>query len=307
MRMSLKGRMTGLAAGIVAGVVALAGCSAAPSGEDGGGAEQIAVVSGLGNWGDLAAVIGGDAVKVTSIIDRPEKDPHEYEATTRDQLALSRAEVVIKNGGGFDAFIDRMLAASDDATATVLSVEDIASAGRDDEERNEHFWYDFESVKEVVAAIAGAFSELDPENAATFEANLDSLNGELDALIERRDALATEFAGTPIGITEPLAYYLLESIGLDDLTPEGVGEALEEGSDVPPSLMLENLRLYSDGAVDVLVYKEQRVGPQNEQIRSAAEEAGIPVVFVQETFEPGSGYIEWMNATLDSLQSALDQ
>jgi len=305
--MTWKNRgLTTIAAATVS-LLALAGCSPTSSEPQPDGDAKLTVVSGIAPWGDLATQIGGDAVEVTSIIDRPEKDPHEYEATSRDQLALSRADVVIENGGGFDEFINRMLQASDSEDVVRLTVEDITDAGQDEAERNEHFWYDYESAKTVAAEIAQTFSELDPDNAQLFTDNLATLDQQLDALIERRDSLKATYAGTPIGITEPLADYLLDAIGLENQTSEDVSEALEEGGDVPPALMRDTLELYRSGAVDVLVYKEQRVGPQNEQILAAAEDNGIPVAMVQETFEPGTTYVEWMNATLDALQSALEQ
>lgn len=43
----------------------------------------------------MAERIGGGKVQVTSIISDPDQDPHSYEANTRNQLALSKARVVI--------------------------------------------------------------------------------------------------------------------------------------------------------------------------------------------------------------------
>ena len=47
-----------------------------------------------------------------SIICDPDQDPHSYEASAQNQLALSKADLVIENGGGYDDFIDRMVKAS---------------------------------------------------------------------------------------------------------------------------------------------------------------------------------------------------
>ena len=47
---------------------------------------------------------------VTAVIDSPDKDPHEYEADAQTQLALSKARLVIENGGGYDDFVDTMAA-----------------------------------------------------------------------------------------------------------------------------------------------------------------------------------------------------
>lgn len=268
--------------------------------------DRIDVVSSLAVWGDVAERIGGDAVNVTSIIDSPDKDPHEYEATSRDQLTLSKAQVVIENGGGFDDFVTRMLDSSSPDDVNLLSVADITKVGQDDEERNEHFWYSHTATKEVAAEVKAELTRLMPDKADMFATNFSDFDKEMDAMIARTSDLSDRHSGAPIGITEPLAYYLEQAIGLENRTDSRLSEAMEEGDDVSPGLMLATLKLYESSAVDALVYKEQRVGAQNEQILDAAESNGIPVVYVQEAFQPGDDYVTWMNGILDDFETALE-
>src|SRR3546814_8981070 len=56
--------------------------------------------------------IGGDAVEVTSIVSSASQDPHSFEPSAQDQLAVSRAELVLENGGGYDGYIDALIEAS---------------------------------------------------------------------------------------------------------------------------------------------------------------------------------------------------
>ena len=82
--------------------LALTGCSAAAAPADD---DALQIVASTNVYGQLAAEIGGDRVEVTSLIDSAEKDPHGYEATARDRLAVQKADLVIENGGGYDAFM----------------------------------------------------------------------------------------------------------------------------------------------------------------------------------------------------------
>src|SRR5690554_5933761 len=86
--------------------VALAGCApqAAPA-DDG----TISIVASTNVYGDLAQSVGGEHIEVTSIIDDPSQDPHSFEADARVQLALSKADIVIANGGGYDPFVEQLL------------------------------------------------------------------------------------------------------------------------------------------------------------------------------------------------------
>lgn len=299
-------RVIGPVVAVVAGVV-LAGCSGSPNPESTPGvSDVITVVASTTVYGDLAATVGGDAVEVTSIIDDPNKDPHEYEASAQNQLALSKAQVVVKNGGGYDDFVGTMLDASGNDAAVLLDAVTIsgktAAAG---DELNEHVWYDFPTVQKVIDQITATYSKLDPAEAATFQQNADRLNAKLDELIQREADLKDQFTGAPIAITEPVPLYLLEAVGLDNKTPDAFSEAIEEGTDVAPSVLLDTLSLFNSKQVRLLAYNEQTAGPQTEQVMDAAKQNGIPVVPVTETLPDGDTYVSWMSGTLDAVATAL--
>ncbi|HEY5845007.1 MAG TPA: ABC transporter substrate-binding protein, partial [Mycobacterium sp.] len=58
--------------------------------------------------------------------------------------------------------------------------------------------------------------------------------------------------------------------------------------------------------VDVLIYNTQTEGAVPEQLRSAAESAGVPVVNVTETVAPGAKSFEaWQVEQLTTLARAL--
>lgn len=292
-----------------AATLALAGCSAtaSDSSDAAGSSDTVAIVASTNVYGDLAAQVGGDLVSVTSIIDSPDKDPHEYEADARTQLALSKAQIVIENGGGYDDFVDTMLSASDNSDATVLNAVDIS--GYDTEpaegEFNEHVWYDFPTVEKVVDEIAAELGSIDSANADTYTANAATLKTSIDALEAKEAELKTSYAGAGVAITEPVPLYVLDAIGLVNETPDEFSEAIEEDTDVAPTVLEETLALFSDKKVSLLAYNEQTTGAQTEAVLDAAKSASIAVVPVTETLPDGSDYITWMTANLDAIGEAL--
>ncbi|MET8048367.1 zinc ABC transporter substrate-binding protein [Streptosporangium sp. NPDC005286] len=266
----------------------------------------VTVVASTNVYGDIVKQVGGDKVAVTSIISDPAQDPHSYEANTQNQLALSKAKVVVENGGGYDDFIDTMLASSGNSSAQVINAVTVsgrtAPAGG---ELNEHIWYDFPSVAKIADQVSAALTKADPASAATFTANADAFKQKLQPLVEREAKIAAEADGAAVAITEPVPLYILEAAGLKNLTPEEFSEAIEEGDDVSPQVLRETLALFSGKKVKALVYNEQTSGPQTEQLKKAADASGIPVVAVTETLPEGKDYIGWMSANLDALQAAL--
>ena len=266
----------------------LAGCAATPTVDDG----RLQVVASTNVYGSIAALIGQDGVTITSLIHTAAQDPHSFEASARDQLAVSKADLVIENGGGYDDFVDTLLdAASSDAVvinaAEVVALPDGA---------NEHLWYDLSAMSTVADEIVAQLSDLDPANAAVYDANGRGFVEALDGIRESVDGVGD---GQTVAITEPVPLYLLESAGFENVTPDEFSEAIEEGTDVSP-VVLKNT-LAAVGGAALLAYNSQTASPETEQLHAAAEDAGVPVVEFTETLPDGEDYLSWMTANAAAL------
>ncbi|MFD7244594.1 metal ABC transporter solute-binding protein, Zn/Mn family [Streptomyces massasporeus] len=290
-----------------ASLALLAGCGSSSDSADGKSTPaRVAVVASTNVYGDIARRIGGDRVDVTSVISDPDQDPHSYEADPQNQLALSKAKVVIENGGGYDDFVDHMLKGGHNDSAEVINAVDVSGrTAPEDGELNEHVWYDFPTVAKVADRISTALAEADPGDAAVFEKNTAAFKAKLEPLEAREAQIKKAHGGDGVAITEPVPLYMIEASGLVNRTPAEFSEAIEEGDDVSPRVLQESLALFSGKKVKALVYNEQTSGPQTEKAEAAAEAAGIPVVPVTETLPKGKDYLGWMAANLDALASAL--
>ncbi|MEU9166315.1 zinc ABC transporter substrate-binding protein [Streptomyces sp. NPDC048420] len=296
-----------------ASVALLAGCgSSSDSGSDGSASaapaasSKVAVVASTNVYGDIVSRIGGDKVSVTSVISDPDQDPHSYEASTQNQLALSKAKVVVENGGGYDDFVDRMLKSGGNSSAEVINAVKVSGhTAPKGGELNEHVWYDFPTVAKIADRIAAALGKADPSNAAVYTKNAEVFKAALKPLEAKEAQIRKEHAGAAIAITEPVPLYMTTASGLVDKTPAEFSEAIEEGTDVSPKVLQEALALFSEKQVKALVYNEQTSGPQTEKSEQAAKAAGIPVVPVTETLPSGKNYLTWMTSNVDALANAL--
>lgn len=302
-----------LAVSAAALLLTLTACSSDPgTSPTGSGSETqtsggtVAVVASTNVYGDIVEQIGGDLVDVTSIISDPSADPHSYEASAQTELALSKAELVIENGGGYDDFVDTMLSSLDHEPTVINAVDVSGKTAPDGGELNEHVWYDFPTVSTVADSIATALSDIDSGNAARYAANATAFKAQVATLESSTDALATEFAGTGVAVTEPVPGYLLDNAGLVNKTPEEFSEAIEEETDVPPAALQDTLALFTGHEVAALVYNEQTTGTETEQVLAAAQDNGVSVVPVTETLPDGDNYISWMTANVSALREALE-
>jgi zinc/manganese transport system substrate-binding protein len=276
-------------------------------------AHPVSVVASTDVWGNVAASVAGtladsgtSRVKITSIISDPTQDPHSYEANVKTQLELSRAAVVIENGGGYDDFIDSMLKTVKNSSARVLNAVAIsgrqAPAGGD---LNEHLWYDFPTVAKVVDQLAIALAAADPSDAATFQANATAFKARLAELENTEAAIKAQHAGAGVAITEPVPLYLLAASGLINGTPTEFSQAVEAETDVAPRILQQTLALFSGAQVKLLAYNSQTSSPSTERVLAAAKANKIPVVPVTETLPAGRDYLSWMSDNLSAVQSAL--
>jgi zinc/manganese transport system substrate-binding protein len=287
-----------LVALVAVAAIGLVGCSTSPTSSPSS--------SPTPSLAAIVKTIGGPAVAVTSIIDNPEKDPHEYEADARTQLALSKAQLVIENGGGYDDFMDTMLKSAQ-TKPTVINVADVSGRNQhpSDGEFNEHLWYDFPTVEKLAAQLVTELSAAAPGQAATFESNGKAFAAQLGQLQQDEAAIKAKHAGEGVAITEPVPLYLLEAAGLVNKTPETFSAAIEEDTDVPPAVLKETEDLFDTKQVKLLAYNQQTTGPQTEAVLAAAKRNNIRVVPVTETLPTDQSYLSWMQANLRAVSSAL--
>ncbi len=281
----------------------VAGCGTAspdPAADD-----VIEIVASTNVYGDLAATVGGAHAEVTSVIDDPAQDPHGFEANARVQLALSRADIVIVNGGGYDDFMNTMLDASGNEDAIVIDAFE-ASSLDEDAKTNEHVWFHYEAMISLVNGIAIALSDSDPGHERDYTENVVSLTGRLQSLGRSADEAAARVAGAGAIITEPVPLYLLDRMGFENLTPPEFSEAIEEDSDVPATLLQSVLNLIGDGSAAIVVYNEQTGGPQTDAVIDVATDNQVPAIGVTETLPDGMSYVQWQNSLQKTILAGLD-
>jgi len=280
----------------LASLIALTGCATAepqPTSTDG----KLQIVASTNVWGDIAEQVGGDLVEVTSIIDNASKDPHSYEATARDQLAVKNADLIVANGGGYDDFIDTLAKAAGNENIIYATNAETAV----DWTVNEHVWFSVAGVDEVATAIGVELAKADAENASVYEQNEAAFGEKIAALTLEVQNLKTITNGYTYFSTEPLALWLLADLGFKDLTPADFSDAIENETDVSPLAMQDSLDLINSGQVKYLVINLQTENSQTQQIIDAARDSEVRAVVLTEVLPEGTTYIQWMTANLKTL------
>jgi zinc/manganese transport system substrate-binding protein len=290
------------AAALVVGIVLLsAACSTANASS---GSKTLEVVAAENFWGSLAAQLGGSHVHVTSLISKPNTDPHDYEPTPGDARAIASARLVIINGLGYDAWINRLLAANQSSRRRVLNVGDLVGLK---DGANPHRWYSPVDVETVIGRITADYKTLDAADAASY----DRLHSDFDdtALGQYRATLGkikSKYGGTAVGASESVFSPLASVLDLKLLTPTSFLNAISEGNDPTAADKATVDRQIRTKQIKVFVFNSQNATPDVQQLIDAAKANGVVVVAVTETLTPeGATFQDWQTRQLQALEAAL--
>jgi zinc/manganese transport system substrate-binding protein len=293
-----------IAAGAAALALAAAGCTASNASSDGTGGQVINAVGAENEYANVLSQIGGRYVHVSSILDNPNTDPHTFEASPAVAREVAAATLIVQNGVGYDSWISRMEAASPNSGRKVIVVQHLL--GLPDNTPNPHLWYSPTTMPAAAKAMAADLSALQPAHKAYFRANLSKFDKSLVQLQDAIDQFKAKYTGVTAATTEPVADYLLQAMGINNLTPFAFQADIMNGVDPSPQDISLETGFFTGHKVKVFCYNQQVVSTLTTSIRGTAVKAGVPVVGVYETMPtPGYTYQTWMLAEVHAIEKAI--
>ena len=285
-------------------LLVLASCGLSQSPAPAATPGKVQVVAAENFWGSIAAQVGGDHAQVTSIIVNPDTDPHSYEATPGDARLIARAQYVIVNGAGYDAWAPKLIGANPVSGRTVLTVADLFGKREGD---NPHMWYSPAYVDQMIDRIAADLGRIDPKDIAYFQQQAEQYK--TVSLKEYHDTINLihgKYAGTKVGATESIFSYLADGTGLDLITPGTYLKAISEGADPSAADKAAVENEIATKSIKVFVFNSQNSTPDIQGLVDKATAKGIPVVKITETLTPSTAtFQDWQTSQLKDLLRAL--
>ena len=260
----------------------------------------IEVVASVNQWGTVAKTLGGDNVNVTSIINSTNVDAHDYEPTTSDIAKLKKAQVIIVNGAGYDAWAVK---AAQSAKATVVNAAEVGGVKDGD---NPHIWFSADVRKAMAQAITDAYAKADSAKKSDFDKLNDqwmteegNVEGKIAEVKQKSDGLA-------YAATESVASYLAEDMGLADATPSGYAQATANESEPTPTDIKQFTDALKAGEIKLLVVNTQEESELTGKITNAAKSANVPMVNLTEQMpEQYDSLTAWMEGLVDAFSKAI--
>ncbi len=264
--------------------------------------QTIHVVAAENFYGDIVQQLGGSHVQVLSILSDPNTDPHEYESSVQDSIAVAKANIVIENGLDYDTWMDKLLSASPNNKRILLIGGKLATHHLPD---NPHVWYGIDNIQAIAGKIAESLKNVDPTDAKEFDQNLNKFDTSLQSITQKINDIKSQYNGTPVALTETIYLYQTQPEGLNVLTPFSFEKAIAEGNDPSADDVAKATDEITKKQVKILIYNVQTVTPVTTNLQNEAKQQNIPVVPVSETMPQSKHYQNWMLDQVTNLQNAL--
>jgi ABC-type Zn uptake system ZnuABC Zn-binding protein ZnuA len=207
-------RRVALVAACLAALLA-SGCAGPGGAGNGDGADggELRVVATTTQVADLAANVGGDRVRVTSLL-RPGVDAHDYEPSPADIDALAQADLVLQNGVGLEEWLGDTIESSG-FDGPVVDTSQGVRLRQVDGEPDPHIWQNPGNAQVMAANIERGLAAADPAGAAAYQAGLAAYTKELRALDDEVEGQVGSLANRKVVTNHDAFGYYLDRYGLE--------------------------------------------------------------------------------------------
>lgn len=258
---------------------------------------QIHVVASLDFYGETAKAVLGDKGTVTSIIDKPSMEPHEYEPTTKTAKQVSNADVLIYNSLGYDTWMNRL--STDNTNTTKVNVAQDIMNKRDGD--NEHIWYSMKTMPRLANELANQFAKRQPANKAYFKRNAQRYIRSLKPLDQKITQLQQNSHHAQVNVSEPVFDYSLAEMGYRQ-NNNHYAQAVQNDTDPSPKDIKQMQTDIRHHKIAFFVVNTQEISKMTTNLLTLAKSSGVPVVRVTESQPAKTSYKDWMMHQFNEVQ-----
>lgn len=278
---------------------------------------KLKIVTSIFPYYDFAKNIAGDKAEIKLLLSTG-SEPHDYEPTPSDIVAIEKCDIFIYNGGESDKWVDSVLETLENTDVTVLKMMDYVQliegdshhhdeAHSDDYSFDEHIWTSIRNSQVLCEKIGSAMMKQDTTNAEFYKSNAENYISQLQSLDNDMIEIAENKKRDTIvfGDRFPMLYFF-NDYGLNH-------KAAFPGcnSETEPSLevVTELTNYVKDNSIPAVYYLEFSNGNTANLISEGTEAKALQVSschnVTKTDFESGASYISLMENNISAFKEAL--
>lgn len=293
-------------------VFAISGCSNENL-KDENDSGKLRIVATIFPYYDFARNIAGDKAEVKMLLS-PGNEPHSYDPSPSDIVAIENCDIFIYNGGESDEWVDGVLDSLQNSHLRILKMMDFVDALNEQktdhtngDELDEHIWTSIRNSQNLSKIIAETLKQIDAENSDYYSYNeliynemLSNLDNQIMSIVENASRNTVVF-----GDRFPFLYFV-NDYGLNyECAFPGCSSETEPGI----STVTRLIDFVREDKIPVVFYLEFSNGKTADLI---AEDTGAKTLefcschnVTKEQFESGVSYISLMQQNAKNLEEAL--
>lgn len=286
--------------------------------------EKVDVVASFSILGDLISEVGGDHIKLTTLV-KANGDAHVYNPTPQDAQAVKYAQLLVVNGLSFEGWMPRLLESAQFKGKKVTASDgiNVLQIGEHEEEHEEyadkkeeaehhhegpdpHAWNSIANVKNYVNNIQSGLSQVDPDNSQEYKQNADTYIEKLNKLESK---LRKKMEMVPLTqrkvITPHDAFgYLAQDFDLEFMAPQGIStESEASASDV--AAIIKQIRRDNINAVFIENIADNRMVEQIVRETNTKVGGKLYSDALSGSNEPASTYLKMIEHNVTTIAEAL--
>ncbi|TWD47733.1 metal ABC transporter substrate-binding protein [Pseudomonas sp. SJZ131] len=189
-------------------------------------AEKLQVVTSFSILADMTQQVGGEHIQISNMVGA-DADAHTYEPTPDDAKALLNAKLIIKNGLGFEPWLDRLVTSTETTAPVISASHGVIPRSLDEDGEtvpDPHAWHNLANSELYIANITKALIAADPANRADYQRNSQAYLKQIYALLaEAKNKLGSLPPGNRKIVTSHDAFgYLGQAYGIEFMAPQGL-------------------------------------------------------------------------------------
>ncbi len=269
------------------------------------GQGQIKVMASIFPLQEFAQEVGGPQAEVTLLLP-PGLEPHTWEPKPSDVLKIAQADIFIYIGQAMEPWTDKVAKAAAGKKLILLDLMRRLALAEKGPKTDPHIWLDFALDLKIIELIAGAFSKINPAQAAYFRKNAHSYQERLKELDQKYQKVLATCRQRSLILAGHAAFgYLGQRYGLQQIALSGINPNAEP----TPKKMAEIIALTRREKTG-FIFAEEMVNPR--LAKALAKEAGVQILLLN----PGANltkkqwaekvtFLDLMEKNLENLRKGL--
>ncbi|MBW3111468.1 metal ABC transporter substrate-binding protein [Bacillus sp. MCCB 382] len=308
------------------------------------GEESISIMTSLYPLQYFAERIGGDLVKVESLLP-PGSDAHTFEPTSKDMISIAESDLFIYNGLGMESYAEKITKSLENEDTIMVEatkgVDVIANShdhseeghheeeeGANEEEHHEeehheesdadheeehhhgdydpHVWLDPTRAIGLAENIRDALIDLHPQHKDAFNQNFDELKKDLESIDTEFTSLAQESDHPEILVSHAAYGYWEDAYGIEQLAVAGLSPT-DEPSQRELKEIIETAKEHS---IHYVIFEQNVTTRVAEIIQKEINAKPLKVhnlsVLTESDIENNENYLTLMKKNIKTLEQAIN-